>query len=242
MSILERLARFIFDALKLDFSYTDSNTKKVVYQLLYIGLTKLYGGEHISERDIQTLCYKSENGMDTARITVLGSELFFYVYNNLFQAVNSSGEVVFQIEQEELNSYELYVRNLFNVVFRYTVSNITETRAEKYSYIETQGDTLISHGDLITMTNKKAAIESIFKMVVYDKTTNTVIPDNDSFLKKMFESIKADNPTNTTVSVLMPNQSAQIYNLVEIFETLKVRLDRYYQEYNKNKVRVRKPR
>jgi len=240
MNILERLARVIFDGLELDFSYTDSNTKKVIYQLLYIGLTKLYGGEHINERDIQTLCYKSGNGMDTVKVSILGKEVYFYVYGHLFQAVNINGEVIFQIEPCDLNTYELYVKNPFNVVFRYGVGNITNKSAEKYSYIESQGDRFISHGDFITMSNKKANAENIFKMVVYDTNTNTIIPDNESFLKKMVESIKGDNPTNTTVVVPMPNQDAQIFNIINIFDTLKVRLDRYYQEYNRNKGKVRK--
>ena len=242
MSILEKLSIFIFKNLELDYIYTDTDVKKVIYQYIYIGLSKLFSGEKLSPKDVTIDSFKTTEGNNMVILKVLGREAYFYVYGNQVQAITSTSDLIFNIEPTDTNSYELYLKDTFNVEFRYRVDGISDKRASKYSYSEIQNGKYLSNGELIPIGLKSKDLDNLFKMVVYDINTNEPIPEDNSVLKRIYDSIKGDTSTNTTIAVTMKNPDGHIYNVIDIFEILSLRLSRFYSSYNKQKgkVKVRK--
>jgi hypothetical protein len=238
MGITEQLARYIFQCIDLDLTEENSSDKKVLYQLLYIGLTKIYGGEHLSPRDVDAFFYTADTGINTIRVNVLGKELYFFKYGNQIQALTSDSDVILNIDLYANNTFELYVKNTFNTTFRYGIEKVVGNNADRYTYQECQGDKNILHGDLVTSANSKT--NNNFKLIVYDLNTNEVISDDESFFKKLSDSIKKDDSTNTNVTISYEDSTAQINNLIGIYSVLKMKLNKFYQSKKNAKTRVKK--
>lgn len=240
MNIIEKLSMLIFKKLELDYIYTDTDIKKSVYQLIYIGLTNLYGGDHLNQNDITVDSFLSSDGRNMFILKILGKETYFYVYENIIQGINSAGEVVFNIEEKGNSTYELYIKNTFNTEFRYTVHNIEERKAAKYSFSEVQGSKVLSNGAFIPLDARAKSEDALFKMIVYDLNTNEPIKEDNSILKRIYDSIKGDTSTNTVVLIPLKNQDGQIFNMIDIFGILSVRLNRFYNAIYNEKSKVKK--